>query len=170
MFTSVGIGMAILVHVAYSLVGISVLLKTTPWLYTAFTYIAAAYLLYLASGALRSGPAQTNNEAGAEIAAKQPAISAKKAFIQGFLTNGLNPKATLFFLSLFTVIIDSQTPSDIRLIYGLYLSFATGAWFCLLSYLLSTSRVAGAIRSKGYWLDRAMGVLLIGLAVKLVLA
>ena len=170
MCTSVGIGMAILVHVAYSLVGISVLLKTTPWLYTAFTYIAAAYLLYLASGALRSGPAQTNNEAGAEIAAKQPAISAKKAFIQGFLTNGLNPKATLFFLSLFTVIIDSQTPSDIRLIYGLYLSFATGAWFCLLSYLLSTSRVAGAIRSKGYWLDRAMGVLLIGLAVKLVLA
>ncbi len=170
MFTSVGIGLAILVHVAYSLVGISVLLKTTPWLYTAFTYIAAAYLLYLASGALRSGPAQTNNEAGAEIAAKQPAISAKKAFIQGFLTNGLNPKATLFFLSLFTVIIDSQTPSDIRLIYGLYLSLATGAWFCLLSYLLSTSRVAGAIRSKGYWLDRAMGVLLIGLAVKLVLA
>ncbi len=170
MFTSVGIGLAILVHVAYSLVGISVLLKTTPWLYTAFTYIAAAYLLYLASGALRSSPAQTNNEAGAEIAAKQPAISAKKAFIQGFLTNGLNPKATLFFLSLFTVIIDSQTPSDIRLIYGLYLSLATGAWFCLLSYLLSTSRVAGAIRSKGYWLDRAMGVLLIGLAVKLVLA
>ena len=49
------------------------------------------------------------------------------------------------------------------------LAIATGLWFCFLSYLLSTSRVAELIGKKGYWLDRAMGVLLVGLAAKLVL-
>ena len=36
MFTSVGIGLAILLHVAYSLVGLSVVIATTPWLFTTF--------------------------------------------------------------------------------------------------------------------------------------
>ena len=44
MFTSVGIGLAILLHVAYSLVGLSVVIATTPWLFTTFSYAAAAYL------------------------------------------------------------------------------------------------------------------------------
>ena len=170
MVTSVGIGLAILVHVAYSLIGVSVLLTTTPWLYRAFTYLAAAYLLYLAIGALRSGPPDKTSPTGdPRNKASSPDISAAKAFRIGFLTNGLNPKATLFFLSLFTVIINPHTPVMIKLGYGIYLSASTAAWFCLLSWLLSTSRVAKIIGEKGYWLDRTMGVLLVGLAMKLVL-
>ncbi len=96
-------------------------------------------------------------------------ITAKKALWIGFLTNGLNPKATLFFLSLFTAIISIETPFAVKLGYGIYLSIATGLWFCFLSFMLSTSRVAELIGKKGYWLDRAMGVLLVGLAAKLVI-
>ncbi|MDB2330094.1 LysE family translocator [Alteromonas sp.] len=173
MFTSIGIGAAILLHVAYSLVGLSVVIATTPWLFTAISYIAAAYLLYLAAGALKSGPGQakpesTTSKQGDQVPSGQSMISARKALWMGFLTNGLNPKATLFFLSLFTAIIDINTPFSIKLGYGLYLAIATGVWFCFLSYLLSTSKVAELIGRKGYWLDRVMGVLLIGLAVKLV--
>ncbi|WP_394220215.1 LysE family translocator [Alteromonas gracilis] len=167
MFTSVGIGLAILLHVAYSLVGLSVVIATTPWLFTTFSYVAAAYLLYLAFGALRSGPVKQDEKVNAEPKAAQ--ISAKKALWMGFLTNGLNPKATLFFLSLFTAIISIDTPFTVRLGYGIYLAIATGVWFCFLSYLLSTSKVAELIGKKGYWLDRAMGVMLVGLAAKLVL-
>ncbi|MEW9796934.1 LysE family translocator [Alteromonas sp. CYL-A6] len=167
MYTSLGIGVAILLHVGYSLVGLSMLIATTPWLYALFSYAAAAYLIYLAWGALRSGPG-----AGKITGLKQVSsfMTASKAFGVGFLTNGLNPKATLFFLSLFTAIIDVNTPFTVKLGYGIYLSAATGLWFCFLSYLLSTSKVADLIGSKGYWLDRLMGVLLIGLAAKLVLS
>lgn len=172
-FTSIGIGAAILLHVAYSLVGLSVVIATTPWLFTTISYIAAAYLLYLAVGALRSGPANANPASNTvnqdkQVRAEHNTISAKKALWMGFLTNGLNPKATLFFLSLFTAIIDINTPFSVKFGYGLYLAIATGLWFCFLSYLLSTSKVAELIGRKGYWLDRIMGVLLIGLAVKLV--
>ena len=166
-YTSIGIGVAILLHVAYSLVGLSVVIATTPWLFQAFSYLAAAYLLYLAFGALRSGPPKdTNSVIKSE---KKPLISAKKALWMGFLTNGLNPKATLFFLSLFTAIINIETPFSVKLGYGIYLAIATGLWFCFLSFMLSTSKVADLIGKKGYWLDRAMGVLLVGLAAKLVI-
>lgn len=166
LYTSVGIGAAILLHVAYSLVGLSVVIATTPWLFKTFSYLAAAYLLYLAFGALRSKP---NNDAVISDQDQPKAmISAKKALWMGFLTNGLNPKATLFFLSLFTAIISIETPFEVRLAYGVYLAVATGLWFSFLSFMLSTGKVAEFIGKKGYWLDRAMGVLLVGLAVKLV--
>ena len=192
-YTSIGIGLAILLHVGYSLVGLSVVIATTPWLFKTFSYLAAGYLLYLAYGALKSGPSQPPVEGEAEVSNNvdnkvdnsdknrlantkaannikaSPQISAQKALWIGFLTNGLNPKATLFFLSLFTAIIDIDTPFSIKLGYGIYLAIATGLWFCFLSYLLSTSKIAQLIGKKGYWLDRAMGVLLVGLAAKLVL-
>lgn len=170
-FTSIGIGLGILIHVAYSLVGLSVVIKTTPWLYQTISYLAAAYLIYLAIGALKSGPpaATTDKEQAARIPVKS-SISPKKALWMGFLTNGLNPKATLFFLSLFTAFIDVDTPTGIKLTYGIYLAVATGMWFCFLSFILGSGRVTQLLGKKGYWLDRTMGVLLLGLAAKLVFA
>ncbi|WP_100641341.1 LysE family translocator [Alteromonas facilis] len=168
--TSIGIGVGILIHVAYSLLGLSLLIKTTPWLYATFSYIAAAYLLWLAWGAIRAkATVQTQETEINTHAVNVETISWLRAFWVGFLTNGLNPKATLFFMSLFTVVISTDTPFSVQLIYGIYLSIATGIWFVLFSYLLGTSRVLSFIGNKGYLLDRAMGVLLIVLATNLLL-
>ncbi len=165
--TSIGVGVAILIHVAYSLLGIGILIKTTPMLFQMFSYAAAAYLLYLGWGAIRS-PAPASLEQGAGRIETQT-ITDKKAFVVGFLTNGLNPKATLFFLSVFAVAVSPDTPNMIKLGYGLYLAIATGIWFCVLSMFLSSKKVSQFIGQKGYWFDRVMGVVLILLAIKLVM-
>ena len=165
--TSIGLGFGILIHVSYSLLGIGILIKTTPMLFKVFSYAAAAYLFYLGWGALRSKAAVTtvadkpldNNEH----------ISDKKSFFVGLLTNGLNPKATLFFLSVFAVAVSPETPTGVKIFYGLYLSIATGLWFCTLSYFLSSKRVRAYLGKNGHWFDRIMGVILILLAIKLVL-
>lgn len=163
-FASLGIGLAILLHVTYSLVGIGVLIKTTPWLFQLLTVLAACYLLYLAQGALRV-KAPVGQQV---IALEQHAVPASmKAFRAGFITNGLNPKATLFFLSLFAVVISAETPFSYKLIYGLYMAVATAAWFCMLSMVLTNTRVRGFLLLKGYWFDRLMGLLLLGLAAQL---
>lgn len=166
--TSIGIGVGILLHVAYSLIGISLLIKTTPWLYQTVSYIAAAYLLWLAWGAIRSKPTETAPVDEQEQTQETDTPSWLKAFWIGFLTNGLNPKATLFFMSVFTVVISATTPLQIQMLYGIYLAIATGTWFCCLSFLLSTNTVLTFIGDKGYLLDRAMGVLLIVLAANLI--
>jgi threonine/homoserine/homoserine lactone efflux protein len=164
LFASLGIGLGILVHVTYSLIGIGVLIKTTPWLFQLLSVLAACYLLYLAQGALRA----TAPAADDVIALQQSAAPAStKAFSAGFITNGLNPKATLFFLSLFAVVIAAETPFSYKVFYGLYMALATTAWFMFLSIVLTNSRVRGFLLLKGYWFDRLMGLLLLALAAQL---
>ncbi len=165
--TSIGIGVGILIHVAYSLLGIGILIKTTPLLFQAFSYVAAAYLLYLGWGSIRSPAPKISNNVEVENVVQL--ITDTKAFMVGFLTNGLNPKATLFFLSVFAVAVSVDTPNAVKLAYGLYLALATGTWFCVLSLFLSSKKVTQFIGKKGYWFDRVMGVVLILLAIKLVL-
>lgn len=165
--TSIGVGVGILIHVAYSLLGIGILIKTTPVLFQVFSYIAAAYLLYLGWGAIKSpAPKIINN---VEVEKVSQLISDSRAFTVGFLTNGLNPKATLFFLSVFAVAVSADTPDVVKLAYGIYLAVATGIWFCVLSLFLSSKKVTLFIGKKGYWFDRIMGIVLILLAIKLVM-
>jgi|TARA_B110000908_G_C10135419_1_gene394218 RhtB (resistance to homoserine/threonine) family protein len=165
--TSIGIGVGILIHVGYSLLGIGIVIKTTPVLFQVFSYIAAMYLLYLGLGAIRSSASKHLNSV--EFKKTMHIISDNKAFMVGFLTNGLNPKATLFFLSVFAVAVSPDTPNAIKLGYGLYLAVATGIWFCVLSSFLSSKKVRLYIGEKGYWFDRVMGIVLILLAIKLVM-
>lgn len=163
---SIGIGAAILLHVTWSLVGIAVLIQTTPWLFKVLSLAAAGYLAYIGLMALRSKAPQHPEQAIAHNA-EETAPSGGKAFIAGFITNGLNPKATLFFLSLFAVIISPVTPLSYKIIYGVYMALATAAWFCMLSMLLTHTKVRAFLLLKGYWFDRMMGVLLLALAMHL---
>jgi threonine/homoserine/homoserine lactone efflux protein len=166
---SLGIGVAILLHVSWSLIGIAVLIQTTPWLFKTLSLAAAAYLFYVGVQALRSkAPLQPELNIGAGAAGIAPAPV--KAFIAGFITNGLNPKATLFFLSLFAVIISPITPLIYKVVYGVYMAIATAGWFCMLSIVLTHTKVRGFLLLKGYWFDRAMGGVLLALALHLVVS
>lgn len=165
--TSLGIGAGILVHVAYSLVGIGILIASDERLFTLLKYIAAAYFCYIAWHGVRAKkPELVTNEQEVQQESNLP--SAKKSFLTGFFVNGLNVKATLFFVSLFSMVIAPSTPTEIKLIYGIYMAIATAAWFCLLSYLLSHHRLGDIIQTKGYWLERIMGVVLLLVALELV--
>ena len=168
LYTSLGIGTGILIHVAYSIVGIGILIASDERLFTVLKYIAATYFCYIAWHGLRAKKPQVNEQGESEITEKPPSFI--RAFMTGFLVNGLNVKATLFFVSLFSMVISPQTPMAIQIGYGLYMAVATAAWFSLLSYLLNHQRLSLIIQSKGYWLDRVMGLILLLLAIELVMS
>ncbi len=162
--TSVGIGTGILLHVTYSIVGIGLLIANSPTLLQWLTYIAGGYLFYIGIMGLRSKPVTVEEQQSAK-AAHEPL---KRSFLTGFLVNGLNVKATLFFVSLFSVVISSRTPMFIQSIYGIYMAIATAAWFSFLSVVLTVPGVRQRLLSKGYIIDRVMGVILIALAISIV--
>ena len=143
------------------------LIQTTPWLFKVLSIAAAVYLAYIGVMALRS-KAPLHPEQVIAGNAEETVPSVGKAFVAGFITNGLNPKATLFFLSLFAVIISPLTPLSYKIIYGVYMALATAAWFCMLSMVLTHTKVRGFLLLKGYWFDRLMGLLLLALAMHLV--
>ena len=165
LFTALGVGSGILIHVTYSLLGIGLIVSQSILLFNILKWLAAAYLLYIGIKALRARPmdaASMEND-------KAVARSALAAFSTGFITNGLNPKATLFFLSLFAVVIDPHTPLPIQLGYGAYLAGATALWFCLVALLFSQPRVRAGFARMGHWFDRLTGAVLVGLGIKLAL-
>lgn len=166
LWTSLGVGTGILLHVAYCILGVAVLLSQSPALFNGMKFIAAAYLFYLGVQSIRISlnSASKDSKPSGRIAAEPG-----KAFILGFLTNGLNPKATLFFLALFTVVIDQETPTSIQIIYGIYLAIATFAWFAMLSKILGRPSVRNFLLTAGIWFERGMGTILILLAVQIAL-
>ena len=165
-WTSLGVGSALMLHVAYCLLGVALLLAQSPALFNIMKLIAAAYLFFLGVQSIRAslGSPQVG------VSSSQAVIlSPRRAFALGFLTNGLNPKATLFFLALFTVVIDPNTPLTIQLFYGLYLALATFVWFAALSIVLGRARIREFVLRSGVWLERGMGAILIFLALQIAL-
>ncbi len=162
-WTALGVGSAIFLHVTYSLLGIGLIVSQSIMLFSALKWLAAAYLVYIGIKALRAKPADSGAE---ELPTPAVERTPRGAFTTGFVTNGLNPKATLFFLSLFTVVINPHTPLLVQAGYGVYLAAATASWFCLVAWLFSQQRVRAGFTRMGHWFDRMMGVVLIALGVK----
>ncbi|MBV4474204.1 LysE family transporter [Pseudomonas sp. B2M1-30] len=167
--TALGIGAGISVHVLYTLLGVGALMHTTPWLLTVAKVIGGAYILYLGVCLLRSKPksALEGEKTGDEPLVEQTLF---KAFSTGFLTNATNPKATLFFLAIFTTIISASTPLQIQALYGLWMCFVNAAWFVVVALFFSSSRVRLLFLRMGHWFERTMGVVLILFAGRLMLS
>lgn len=107
--TALGVGTGILVHVAYSLLGIGLLIQQSLVLFNVLKVVGALYLLWIAFQCLRA-------RAGAleVVMESQREQAPGAAFRLGFLTNALNPKATLFFVALFSVVISPGTPVAVQ--------------------------------------------------------
>nr|WP_231616534.1 LysE family transporter [Pseudoalteromonas sp. SWN29] len=168
LWTSAGVGAAILLHVGYCVLGVALILTQSPSLFMALKYLAGAYLAYLGVQALRAAkpPASNQDNIETKTVAEE---SVWLAFRRGFFTNALNPKATLFFMSLFTLVISPTTPTSIQVGYGVYMALATWAWFSMLSLVLCKPSVRGFFQKSGYWFDRGIGVILIALAIRVVI-
>jgi RhtB (resistance to homoserine/threonine) family protein len=171
-WTAIGVGSAILVHVTYALLGIGILLRTYPVAFTAVKFAGAGYLAWIGAKALMVRPrtemAATPEGARAEIAAAEP--STRAAFTAGFLTNLFNPKATLFFVAIFASLIDPATPKVVQAGYGAWMALTTMAWFAMVGVFFTREKVRRAFLRGGHWIDWAMGAVFIGLAAALAVA
>jgi len=166
-FTSIGVGLAILIHVAYSVAGIALLISQSILVFNIIKILGALYLIWIGVQALRSQKSDKALVDNEKI--KHKNISDFKAFQNGLVTNALNPKATLFFLSLFTQVINPGTSNIIKAAYGIEMSLATMAWFSLVAVVMTHKTVQKRFVSIRHYIDRTFGVLLIGLGLKIAL-
>lgn len=163
--TALGIGSGIALHVLYTLFGIGLLLQAHAWAMNTAKLIGAVYLIYLGQALVRAQPSSTPLDEPEVVAINTP--KARQAFFRGFLTNATNPKATLFFLAIFTTLVSADTPLLIQSLYGVWLCFVTAMWFTFVALLLSRPRFRHAFLRLGHWFERIMGVFLIVFAIRL---
>lgn len=173
--TALGIGIGLSVHVAYTLVGVSALMKSWPWLMTAAELLGASYLIFLGGRLLCSRPASIAPLASVSTdpALSHPVVhspSWHQALMIGVMTNATNPKATLFFLAIFTTVVSPSTPFMIQLGYGAWMCSINALWFMCVAVFFAQAKVRQYFLKMGHWLERIVGLLLIGFAVRLVAA
>lgn len=163
-----GIAAGCLVHTAAVALGVAALLAASSTAFELVKLAGAAYLVWLGIKLLRARPAATTVDAPA------PA-PARAIFWQGFLTNVLNPKVALFFLALLPQFVAPQAPSASLALALLGLVFALNSLLVIVPVAWLAGRAGerwlrgGPAAQAGRWLDGALGVLFIGLAIRLAL-
>jgi len=164
---ALGIGAGIFVHIVAAAAGLSALLAASASAFMVVKLAGAAYLVYVGVSLLRS---PIPSAAGA--LAPAPA-SLTKVFVQGFLTNVLNPKVALFFLAFLPQFVDPAAPSKAAAFLFLGAVFNLNGTLWNLFVAWSSAGVGrGLMRNARFsiWFNRCVGALLVVLGVRLALS
>jgi threonine/homoserine/homoserine lactone efflux protein len=162
---ALGIGAGCLVHVFSAAIGLSALLAASSAAFTLVKWAGAGYLCFIGVKMLLSrqqAPPDNSATAGG-------AITLRQVFLQGALTNVLNPKVALFFLAFLPQFVgaDSSHKAAAFLLLGL-IFVCNGTLWCL-GVAAFAAKAAGRIRQSGralLWINRTLGGLLVYLGVR----
>jgi RhtB (resistance to homoserine/threonine) family protein len=161
LYSSLGVSLAIWIHVAYSIAGLAIIISNSIILFSIIKYLGAAYLIYIGWKTFQSKP-----EINIERQSKEKGLSNFSAFKIGFITNALNPKTTIFFLSIFTQVVNSQTPLWLQIIYGVIISLAHLLWFSSVSVFLSQPVLLNKFQAYKNSIEKVVGSILMGFGLK----
>ncbi len=164
-YTAIGFGLGIGVHVFYCVFGLALIISTSAIAFNIIKYLGVTYLAYIGvmSIILKSAKIDIGNES------QLADISALRAIRMGFLTNVLNPKATLFFLSLFTFVIGPNVSKTISLLLGIVMMINTTIWFSFVAIFFTQTRIRNLFNTYQKGFNITFGILLIAIALKIVL-
>lgn len=160
---SLGIALGLSVHILYSAFGLAAVIANSASAIWVIKLLGGSYLIYLGVSGLRARARNTETVVTDGVDDQ----SDLKTIGLGFLCNALNPKAPIYFISLFTIVLSENTPAQHLLIYGLWMMVLQFAWFSFLTILLSRPMVMDRFQALGHWIDRVAGgaMLLLGIKV-----
>jgi RhtB (resistance to homoserine/threonine) family protein len=166
---AIGVGSAIMIHVAYTVTGVGLIIAQSILLFNIVKWCGAAYLVYLGIRSITARDGGRPAEGDALVAPAAQVRSTAKSYTVGFLTNLLNPKATLFFVSLFATIVSRETPVATQFAYGMVLSVFLAMWFSVVALFFTTRSIRAAFERAGHWINRVTGLVFIALGVRIAL-
>ena len=180
---AMGVALGIGVHTTAAMLGISAIIAHSVFLFSVLKYAGACYLVCLGVRALRCGAASSaavTRTVGGD-SRSQPSVPEateqismrqwRKCFMQGFLTNVLNPKAVIIFLTILPQFMDPAVPLGPQfLTLGGIISGLCLLWYVPLAYVLG--RVRRLFESARFqtWLQRCTGAIFIAFGLKLATA
>lgn len=164
-WTGLGCCLGISGWAAASAFGLAAILAASATAFTVVKLAGAAYLVYL--GAMTLWHARGGRET-APVGDASPAVDARAAFRQGLMSNLLNPKIALIFLTLIPQFVTPGEPALLTttILAGTFLVWAV-IWWCI--FALAIGFLARALARDGVrtWIERFTGVVLIGLGLRI---
>ncbi len=161
----VGISLGIVVWAGVALMGLHLILQKMAWLHQIIMVGGGMYLCWMGWQLLRSARAQQAQPA-AEAQVALP--KAGHSFIRGFLTNLSNPKAVIYFGSVFSLFVGDSVGAGAR--WGLFLLIVaeTFVWFSLVAVVFALPAMRRGYQRLAKWIDGVAGVLFTGFGLHLI--
>ena len=161
----VGISLGIVVWAGVALMGLHLILQKMAWLHQIIMVGGGIYLCWMGWQLLRSARAQQAQPA-AEAQVALPKVG--RSFIRGFLTNLSNPKAVIYFGSVFSLFVGDSVGAGAR--WGLFLLIVaeTFVWFSLVAVVFALPAMRRGYQRLAKWIDGVAGVLFTGFGLHLI--
>ena len=129
-FCALGIGVGILIHCYLAIFGISTLLLSNNIAGDLISMFGSFYLIFLGISSFKT-----------ESKKSKKSRFMSNSFINGFITNNFNIKAFVFFISLFSIILNEDISSIGKIFIPLYFAMATSIWFSFLTIVLTHENI-----------------------------
>lgn len=166
---ALGIGAGTLVHITAAALGLSALLAASSSAFAVLKLAGAAYLVYVGVSLMRSprgGPSKAPATPGFTP------VPLRTVFVQGFLTNVLNPKVAMFFLAFLPQFVAPDAPDKPLAFLFLGVIFDLNGTLWNLFVAWSTARISGGFRQNhtiAKWFSSGVGGLFVYLGIRLAL-
>jgi RhtB (resistance to homoserine/threonine) family protein len=162
-YTALGVSVSLLIHGVYCILGLAIIISRSLLAFSIIKYLGAAYLIYIGiKGILSKKESIQIEEKHSNIT-----ITAWHAFCQGLLCNLLNPKAVVFLLAFFTLIIKPGSSLLYEMGYGLEIAIIHMIWFTCLSMMMTHKTVKKYLSRIQFYIVKIMGAALIAFGVRI---
>ncbi|MCE9679452.1 LysE family transporter [Shewanella sp. AS1] len=166
---ALGLAVAITMHTILSLTGVSLVIKSSPNLYLAVQLMGASYLAWMGYGAIKSGIAHWRQQQALAVdVSPSQGLSSLQGFIQGMSTNLLNPKALVFFITLFSSLITPQVSITTKVAITALLFSLSLIWFSLIALVLSKPSVQQKLQRATPAINLLTGALFISVTLVII--
>ncbi len=193
---SLGITLGLAIHIIYSVLGLATVIAHSQPLLTAIKWLGGGYLIYLGWQGIQAKPKKrvdlTVSDSQAIIPETDtkttPSIPNQLALIKkpviakdyqkaestlailrrGFFCNVFNPKAPVYFVAIFTLVLSPDIPLWQLSIYGVWMMILQMAWFSTVVMLLSIPTILRRFQRFEHWIDRILGSAMIVLGLNLI--
>lgn len=179
---SLGITIGLAVHIIYSVLGLAAVIAHSQPLLTAIKWLGGGYLIYLGWQGIQAKPKPASDLAidashQKNIQRKSiqhPTQDVSKAdstlatLRRGFFCNVFNPKAPVYFVAIFTLVLSPDIPLWQLSIYGVWMMMLQMAWFSTVVMLLSIPAILRRFGRIEHWIDRILGSAMIILGLNLI--
>lgn len=164
LLAALGIALGVQVHVFYTMFGVALIIAHSPALFTLIKVVGALYLIVIGWKTFANKSKLTIDLHGAD------AVAPLRMVGNGFFTNALNPKTTLFVVSTYTQVVQAGTPWTTQFGYGLFMSATHFFWFGLVALFFSQQAFRSRMLNHQSAIDKLIGGILMALGTSLAFA
>lgn len=162
-----GITAGVMIWAAVALLGLHLILEKMAWLHNIIMVGGGLYLCWMGYQMLRGA---FKKKSHGEETPNVELASGGKSFVKGLLTNLANPKAIIYFGSVFSLFVGDNVGSAER--WGLFVLIAmeTFAWFTLVASLFALPKMRRGYQRLAKWIDGMAGALFTGFGIHLIIS